>query len=564
MSELGLPNAGQTYEIGKIIGRVTSSKEQPSSANSFYFWVRDDVLVNLFDFVSVENIRETRTIGVIKDLMYPTDADSHLSNYVSSDFGDVNAQLASNTIGSCVAKVDVLGNTGIESSLVRRGRMQLWYPPKNFSHVRFATPDEIDFALGIPEIDESDKVPAGFIVNSNGFIKPIFFNRKYLLGPEAGHINVSGISGLATKTSYILFLLWVIFKKFRNDVCAILFNVKQRDLLYIDEPPTDLDLEEIDYKLYSELGFSKLSPFENVVYLFPKRKRRLNSIYETSKHNIKEYAFTFTDVHDEIDLLFSEVRDPNYTMASICEWLKSDEALRSIKNWSILRNFEDFPSEVVGGDKNVTSARNVRFKFKKEINRLTSDKDIFVDNRSVNDVYLGKFIADSLSSGRGQVFVVDIQPFEKNIGIQGFIVGDVINRLLQKITELPQESRPKHIIIFIDELNRYVPNRAGEPSALASTIIELARVGRAEGLTLFGAEQFMSEIDHQVYENCATNVIGRTGATELSKQAYDFLDKETKTMATRLQPGEMIVANPLFGQPLKVIFPKPPIRRQTT
>lgn len=74
----------------EIIGRVTSSKDQPSSANTFYFWVKDGVIVNLFDFVSVENIENTRTIGVIKDLIYPTEAEGHLTNYISSDFGDVN------------------------------------------------------------------------------------------------------------------------------------------------------------------------------------------------------------------------------------------------------------------------------------------------------------------------------------------------------------------------------------------------------------------------------------------------------------------------------------------
>lgn len=553
----------QTPEINDVIGRVTSSKDQPSSANSFCFWVRDDVIVNLFDFVSVDNVKNTRTIGVIKDLMYPTDAESHLSNYVSSDFGDVNAELVSNTIGSCIAKVDVLGNTGVSSNLVRTGKLQLWYPPKNFSYVRFASSEDIDFALGTLDIKEENKVPAGLIVNSNGFTKPIFLDKRYLLGPEAGHLNVSGISGLAAKTSYILFLLWIIFKKFKDDVCAVLFNVKQRDLLYLDEPPAASDFEELDRRLYKELGFDEISPFENVIYLFPKGKRRVNVIYDTDKDNIKEYAFRFEDVHDEIDLLFSEVRDPNYTMASICEWLKSDEAKTRIGTWSRLREFNDFDPNVVGGGTEQVR-KNVVAKFKKELNRLANDQDIFVEKLSArNEVYLGRFIADSLPNARGHMFVVDIQPFEKNIGLQGFIVGDVVNRILQKIASLPPESRPKHIIIFIDELNRYVPHKAGEPSALASTIIELARVGRAEGLTLFGAEQFMSEIDHQVYENCATNVIGRTGATELSKQAYDFLDKETKTMATRLQQGEMIIANPLLKQPLKIVFPKPPIRRQS-
>ncbi|GHS85134.1 hypothetical protein AGMMS49957_00560 [Synergistales bacterium] len=32
-------------------------------------------------------------------------------------------------------------------------------------------------------------------------------NSKFLLGPEGSHLNISGISGLASKTSYAMFLM---------------------------------------------------------------------------------------------------------------------------------------------------------------------------------------------------------------------------------------------------------------------------------------------------------------------------------------------------------------------
>jgi hypothetical protein len=541
----------------EIIGRVTSSKDQPSSANTFYFWVKDGVIVNLFDFVSVENIENTRTIGVIKDLIYPTEAEGHLTNYISSDFGDVSADPPSNVVGSCVAKVDVLGNTGKKTELSRTGKMQIWYPPKNFSNVKFANSDEIDEALGTPQIPDEDKITAGFIVNSNDFIKPIYFNRKYLLGPEAGHLNISGISGLATKTSYALFLLRLIFQKQAEDTCAILFNVKQKDLLYIDQPATDL--EDIDDRLYKKIGIGDIKPFENVTYLFPKGKRKLDHIYQDSKSNSLEYAYTLKDVQDEIEFLFSEISDPQYTIASICEYIKTTEKLvankKEISTWEDLKNFDEYPESVVGK----SNRKGIIARFNRHLERLTSDS-IFVNLPSQNDIYAGKFIANHLVGGK--IFVVDIQPFEKP-EIQGFIVGDIVNRIINEIDNSSSNNHPKNIIFFIDELNRYVPDKPGEPSALAQKIIELARVGRAQGISLFGAEQFMSEIDHQVYENCANNVVGRTGSTELSKQAYSFLDKETKMIVTRLQPGEMILANPLLTQALKIIFPKPPYHRQS-
>lgn len=306
------------------------------------------------------------------------------------------------------------------------------------------------------------------------------------------------------------------------------------------------------------MGITDIKPFSNVTYLFPAGKRNLNNIYSTPKQNVSNYSYTLEKVHDEIDFLFSEIDDPNYTIAGICEWLKEKENLskKALRTWSDLKDFNEYPEEVVGSrNRNAVIGR-----FRRHLTRILSD-DIFKDYLSANEVYVGEFIADRLSGGN--IFVVDIQPFEKNPGIQGFIVGDIVNRVLGKIRNASPNERPKNVIFFIDELNRYVPNKPGEPSALAEQIIELARVGRAEGITLFGAEQFRSSINHQVYENCANIALGRSGATELSKETYSFLDKETKMFVTRLQPGEMIITNPLLIQPIRIIYPRPPYRRQS-
>lgn len=36
---------------------------------------------------------------------------------------------------------------------------------------------------------------------------PVNLNSKFIIGPEGAHLNISGISGLAAKTSYAMFLL---------------------------------------------------------------------------------------------------------------------------------------------------------------------------------------------------------------------------------------------------------------------------------------------------------------------------------------------------------------------
>lgn len=41
-------------------------------------------------------------------------------------------------------------------------------------------------------------------------------NDKFLIGPDGAHLNVSGISGLACKTSYTMFLLNALQQKYRK------------------------------------------------------------------------------------------------------------------------------------------------------------------------------------------------------------------------------------------------------------------------------------------------------------------------------------------------------------
>lgn len=46
-------------------------------------------------------------------------------------------------------------------------------------------------------------------------------------------MNISGISGLATKTSYVMFLLKAIQYKYKDDDAIIVMNVKGDDLLHV-------------------------------------------------------------------------------------------------------------------------------------------------------------------------------------------------------------------------------------------------------------------------------------------------------------------------------------------
>ena len=83
---------------------------------------------------------------------------------------------------------------------------------------------------------------------------PVYLNSDFLIGPEGAHLNISGISGLATKTSYALFLLNALQQRSQKNkngskIAYILMNVKGRDLLSIDKPSKLLKKE--DHEMYA-------------------------------------------------------------------------------------------------------------------------------------------------------------------------------------------------------------------------------------------------------------------------------------------------------------------------
>ncbi|HEV2742241.1 MAG TPA: hypothetical protein VGV91_03705, partial [Rubrobacter sp.] len=115
---------------------------------------------------------------------------------------------------------------------------------------------------------------------------PLFVDGDYLLGPEAGHLNITGMSGLSTKTSHALFTIASTFQTVEDKkVAALMFNVKGADLLFLDkpvevDPEEDPDLAERykkanqkplpqeDREMYESLGL-EIKPFENLRIFAP-------------------------------------------------------------------------------------------------------------------------------------------------------------------------------------------------------------------------------------------------------------------------------------------------------
>src|SRR5947208_5969737 len=113
------------------------------------------------------------------------------------------------------------------------------------------------------------RVPAG--LSRDG--EPMFLDLDFLDGTRGAHVNISGISGVATKTTYALFLLYALFHspvlgRYRANTKAIVFNVKGEDLMWLDRP--NVRLTDADALEYERLGLPA-GPFESVGLWAPPR-----------------------------------------------------------------------------------------------------------------------------------------------------------------------------------------------------------------------------------------------------------------------------------------------------
>ena len=98
--------------MGKVIGKVIATEKNPSTIDDFYFWTKQDLILNPFDVVKVNHLQHSVSYGVIEEISHITDTANFLADYVSNDFGDVDATENTHRIGMNYVKAKVIGNTG--------------------------------------------------------------------------------------------------------------------------------------------------------------------------------------------------------------------------------------------------------------------------------------------------------------------------------------------------------------------------------------------------------------------------------------------------------------------
>jgi DNA helicase HerA-like ATPase len=553
------------------VGRVLGSEH--TSTGAFRVVLDEDDYLQLDDLVvvstQVPKAGEVRTYGVV------TEAEAVYEG----------AAFESDT--HRVAEEGIMPAAKVRSAQVAVTRVdpEVWVSPDPGEVVERATGRERDKALYVDEMGR----PLGVGLGRDD--QPVHVDLDFFDGRKGGHMSISGISGVATKTSFALFFLRMLTAREHSalvgegaaNLHVLVFNVKGEDLLWLDRPNRFFD--DVARERWERLGVAP-APFPSVTFWAPPRLRSGDVVLPDTggRHEgVEVFSWTPREFVDE-DLLqfcFTDANDQRNQLPFIRD--------------RVAAQLRRFAADVTGRPGAIVLRDPAQFPRERgETVMPAPGEPVIVDLASLVEA-IGTFLepddggeADPSWSGRvmggtvsafmrrlhaathrlghlvragdsrridragATVTVVSIQSLHDQA--QRFVVGALLNE-----TFLEKEASGQRLplsVLVLDELNKYAPRDGTGP--LKEMLIDIAQRGRSLGVLLVGAQQTASRVASEVLENAAIRVAGRLDAAEAERSEYGWMLPSTRARARLLKPGTMVVSQPAIPVPLVVTFPFPP------
>ena len=402
--------------------------------------------------------------------------------------------------------------------------------------------------------------------------EPVFLDLDFLDGTRGAHVNISGVSGVATKTTYALFLLYGLFHSpvlggYRTNTKAIVFNVKGEDLMWLDKP--NARLSEVDRAHYDRLALPA-GPFSSVGLWAPPRTGGSSAapvpMVESRSEGVTAYYWTIREFVREnyLRFLFAEAEDERSQIADLVARVESyldrecaddpDHEATVIFSGYPVRSFDelcDLIRDQVEDDHSPWRGRLSDATVAAFVRRLDAGRFRLNQNRLIWGREAEHPDRHRIDWEANQVTVVDIHSLHDRA--KRFVTGVVIKRLFEHKERMGR--REPLAFLVLDELNRYAPREGWSP--IKEVLLDVAERGRSLGMVLIGAEQTASEVERRIIANSAFRVVGRLDTAEAQRSEYGFLPAVTRARASILKPGSMILQQPHIPIPIQVRFPFP-------
>jgi DNA helicase HerA-like ATPase len=443
---------------------------------------------------------------------------------------------------------------------------EVYVPPLPGSEAHRATGQERDAALYFDQMH--NKLPIG--IGRDGL--PMFVNLEFIDGTRGAHINISGISGVATKTTYAMFMLYGLFHSGvlgaeSDNTKALIFNVKGEDLLFLDHENAKLDPDSA--QAYRTLGMMPTA-FHDVGVYAPPRRDDPNATPDVSTRDLGVHPFFWTiedfAIEELLPFVFADAEDERqqYTMVvhNVCAALKRDGVAAGDGGWRIdgetLRTYRDLVDfivrKVTDDDPMVRAPWAGPVTGTGTINAFV--RRLLSSQRSISRLVRADVSAETLLNRRidvaaSQVTVVDLH----NLDDRGkrFVVGVTLRKAFDDKERSGQ--RKPLLFVVLDELNKYAPRDGDSP--IKEILLDVAERGRSMGIVLIGAQQTASEVERRIIANSSVRVVGRLDPAEATRPEYGYLPSAHQQRAVIAKPGTMFVNQPQIPVPLVVEFPFP-------
>ena len=546
------------------VGRVVATELKPATPHQFHFWTANETPIGIGAIVRVQGAgsgepgADRVVYGVVTDGFAYSDLATPLHDVVGAE-GDPGRAADSPTVRQEIR---------LWTAAVLRQEPAEPLQPVPLGRVFVATDADVAQALRMDAYlggAHPTAIPVG-LYTSGGLEAPVYLDADFLLGPEAAHLNLSGVSGLATKTSAVEFLLASVFQHFpghKGRIAAVCFNVKGPDLCFLDQPGP---LDDEDRRRYARLGVAA-RPFERVRYYAPFKADGVNlntlRTHADLVGDVEPLVWGLREVLDYAEVLLN--RDDIDA--------KADAFIDFLSDRVVDKEFEDG----FGGAHRVVTFADLERLFRaifdglefagrsdtwrthhiatirKVRNRLanisTRAKGLVTDDGPSSDLPWGRFEDRT-------VYVVDVANVDPLA--QDLVFARVVSQLREHLER--RDLGVDAVVVFVDELNKYAP-ADGPETYVKKMLLDISERGRYLGLVLFGAEQFRSQVHRRVVGNAGTVVFGRMDSDELATPGYQVLSPATKIKLATLPIGELMVRHPHFTQPIFVRFPRPAVLR---
>ncbi|HTI64940.1 MAG TPA: hypothetical protein VL524_15550 [Gemmatimonadaceae bacterium] len=552
------------HEQTAALGRVVATERKPNTPHEFHFWTALDSPVGIGTIVRVDgdlpvNGHVPRIYGIVVEGFSYTDLQSPLHDVLGHDGTPAGASLAA------TKRTEIR----LYSAAVLRQLPEEPLQPVPMGEVFLADDQDVAVALRMDAYLRADArtgIPIG-VYRAGGTEAPIYLDADFLLGPEAAHLNITGVSGLATKTSAIEWILSSIFAHFpaqKGSVAAVCFNVKGPDLCFLDKPGS---LEAADRDLYDKCGVPA-RPFERVQYFAPYKPDgfSLNTLRsnEALLENVTSLTWGLREVLQYAEVLLNK-DDVDAKADALIDFIRERVVDREfhdpmlghrrylVKSFADLEEwFRDVLSALEGKNSDgwrthhIATIRKVRNRLS---NISTRCAGLVTDTGTVSDLPFGSFEDRT-------VYVIDVASLDE--AAQDLIFARVVTKLREHLEK--RDLGVNHVVVFVDELNKYAPSDSPD-TYVRKMLLDLAERGRYLGLVLFSAQQFRSQVHRRVVGNSGTALYGRMDADELATPGYSVLSPAVRTKLATLEKGQLMVRHPHFTQPIFVRFPRPAIMR---